>query len=63
MAIPNSEHQHIKLGTFPVSSASVKLVVNQPTLGDLISQCDPKAHIPAQDAEWDTLRSVGNELL
>jgi antitoxin ChpS len=35
----------------------------KPTLNDLLAQCDAKAPMPAQDAQWDALRPVGNELL
>jgi antitoxin ChpS len=35
----------------------------KPTLNDLLAQCDVNAPMPAPDAEWDTLRPVGNELL
>jgi mRNA interferase ChpB len=38
----------------------------KPSLNDLLAQCDASAPMPlqnAQDAQWDALRPVGNELL
>jgi hypothetical protein len=37
--------------------------INRPKLEDLISQCDHQALMPSEDAEWEMLRPVGNELL